>query len=156
MNLTDILGKKEQKTQLYFRDDNRFAFIKRSLEYSCLLEKKKGEMKRAWNHFFSNQIYFPGYKSISADMVILGCSRDVILDPFNKIPIGELSNEKPKAKDIIGLKKWIKRMAENQRHIYRSQRKSTIKEDFVNWCLMGILVIMVLAWLAAFAKGLYP
>ncbi len=150
-----IFTQKEYKTQLYFQDDNKFKFIRRELAYSCLVEKHHGELFRAWKHFFGNQLYFPGYKNMSADTVTLGFAHDVILDPFNKIPIGDTASDKPRAKDSTSLKKWIARIAENQRHIYRSQRKSTIKEDFVNWCLMGILLIMVFAWLISFLKGLY-
>jgi len=117
----NLLSSKECKTQLYFQDDNKFRFIKRQLEYSCLVEKSKGELIRAWKHFFGNQLYFPGYKNISADTVTLGFARDIILDPFNKVPTGEAVSEKPKAKDAQGLKKWIAKVAENQRHIYRSK-----------------------------------
>ena len=149
-----ILGKKEYKTQLYFQDDNKFKFIKRQVEYSCLVEKVKGNLVRGWKHFFGNQFYFSGYRSLSADTITLGFARDIILDPFNKIRTGEAVSEKPKADDS-SLKKWIAKIAENQRHIYRTLRKSTFKEDFVNWSLMGVLVIMVLMWALSFSKGVY-
>lgn len=150
-----LLKNKELKTQLYFQDDNKFKFIKRELEFSCLVEKVQGNLSRAWKHFYGNQFYFPGYKGISADTVTLGFSRDILLDPFNKVPVGEATSEKPKAKDASGLKKWIAKIAENQRHIYRTQRKSTFKEDFINWCLMGVLAIMVGVWAISFVKGMY-
>ena len=145
--------KKEYKTQLYFQDDNKFRFTRRQVEYSCLVEKQKGNLVRAWKHFFGNQFYFPGYRGISADTVTLGFNRDIILDPFNKIPTGEAVSEKPK--DALGLKKWIAKIAENQRHIYRTLRKSTFKEDFINWSLMGVLVVMILMWAISFFKGIY-
>jgi len=150
-----LLGHKEYKTQLYFQDDNKFRFIKRQLEYSCLVEKDHDKLLRGWKHFYGNQLYFPGYGNISADLVTLGFARDIILDPFNKVPTGEAVSEKPKARDSTGLKNWIAKIAENQRHIYQTQRKSTIKEDFVNWCLMGVLIIMVLMWMVSFLKGMY-
>lgn len=148
-------GNKEYKTQLYFYDENKFKFIKRQLEYSCLVEKVQGVLFRAWKHFYGNQLYFPGYKNISADTITLGFARDIILDPFNKVPIGEAVSEKPKAKDAKSLKNWIAKIAENQRHIYRTERKNTFKEDFINWCLMGVLVIMVLMWVISFMRGMY-
>ena len=151
-----VFGKrKEYKTQLYFQDDNKFRFIKRELEYSCLVEKAAGKLVRGWKHFFGNQLYFAGYRGISSDTVTLGFARDIILDPFDKIPSGDAMSEKPKAKDAGSLKKWIAKIAENQRHIYRTMRKSTFKEDFVNYSLMGVLVIMVLMWALSFFKGLY-
>jgi len=150
-----VLEKKEYKTQLYFQDDNKFKFIKRQVEYSCLVEKVKGNLVRGWKHFFGNQFYFPGYRNISADMITLGFARDIILDPFGKIPVGASVSEKPKAKDSEGLKKWIAKIAENQRHIYRTLRKSTFKEDFINWSLMGVLIIMILMWALSFVKGVY-
>ena len=150
-----VFDNKEYKTQLYFQDDNKFRFIKRQLEYSCLVEKSKGELLRAWKHFYGNQLYFPGYKSISADTVTLGFARDIILDPFNKIPIGESVSEKPKAKDSNIIKKWLAKIATNQRHVYSSTRKSTIKEDSVNWALVAILILMTLGWMLSFMKGIY-
>ncbi len=125
------------------------------MESSCLVEKSKGELVRGWKHFFGNQYYFAGYKGISAGTITLGFARDIILDPFNKIPTGDTVSEKPKSKDASGLKKWISKIAENQRHIYRTQRKSTFKEDFINWCLMGVLAVMVLMWGLSFYKGIY-
>ena len=150
-----LFGRKEWKTQLHFQDDNKFHFKKRLVEFSCLVEKSNGELVRGWKHFFGNQLYFPGYKSISADTVTLGCDRDIILDPFNKIPVGDSVSEKPKSKDSKGMAKWLAKVAENQRHIYRSKRKNTIKEDFANWCLMSVLGIMVLVWMLMIIKGLY-
>ena len=150
-----ILGNKEYKTQLYFQDDDKFRFVRRLVEYSCLVEKAKGNLVRGWKHFFGNQYYFSGYKSISAGTITLGFARDIILDPFNKIPEGDAVSEKPKSKDAAGLKKWIAKIAENQRHLYRTLRKSTLKEDFINWSLMGILIIMVLLWALSYAKGVY-
>lgn len=150
-----LFDKKEYKMQLYFQDDDKFRFINRLVEYSCLVVKTKGNLMRGWKHFFGNQFYFLGYKSIPAGTVTLGFARDIILDPFNKVPIGEAVNEKPKAKDAISLKNWIAKMAENQRHIYRSQRKNTLKEDFINYCLIVVLVIMIVVWAISFLKGIY-
>ena len=150
-----LFGKKEYKTQLYFRDDNKFRFIKRQIEFSCLVEKEGDKLVRAWKHFYGNQFYFPGYKNISADTVTLGFARDIILDTFEKIPTGELVSEKPKLRDARGLKNWIAKIAENQRHIYRTQRKNTFKEDMINWCLVGVLTLMVFGWFLSFLKGLY-
>ena len=151
----NLFGNKEYKAQLYFQDDDKFKFIRRQLEFSCLVEKAKGALLRGWKHFYGNQLYFAGYKNMSAGMVTLGFARDIILDPFNKIPIGDSVSEKPKAKDTKGLKNWIAKIASNQRHIYRTQRKSTAKEDFINYCLMGVLIAMVVAWLISFLKEMY-
>jgi len=61
----------EKKTQLYFRDDNKFEFRKMPLKYSCFLEKKGEAIKRAWRHSYAGQYAFSGYKTISADTVTL-------------------------------------------------------------------------------------
>ena len=143
----------EKITQLYFRDDNRFQFVKRRLEYSCLVERKGDLMLRAWKHFYGNQLSFRGYKKISAGAVTLGFARDIILDPFDKITKGEAVSEKPKAKDRIGLKKWIAQIATNQRQVYQTQRKNTVKEDVINYALVGVLVIMIFGWIIRFSTG---
>lgn len=147
------IGKGERKTQLYFRDDNKFQFIKRPLAFSCLVEKTGDALKRGWKHFYGAQLFFPGYKNMSADSVSLGFARDIILDPFNKIPIGDDSPGKKPGRDKVSLTKWIAMIAENQRHTYRSKRKSTAKEDMINMALVAVLIIMVIGWGIRFAWG---
>jgi hypothetical protein len=142
----------EKKTQLYFRDAGSFEFIKRPLKYSCMVQEENGQLIRAWKHFYSNQIPFAGYKNISADTVTLGFARDIILDPFNKVPTGLLPSEKPTKTDT-GIKKWISQVAENQRHTYRTQIKSSFKEDAINWALIGTLILMMIGWLIRYATG---
>jgi hypothetical protein len=142
----------DRKTQLYFHDDGSFEFIKRPLEYSCLLEKNGEKIKRAWRHSFSGEYFFQGYKNIPADMVTLGFSRDIILDPQNRIPVTEDTSGKP-ASTKIDIKKWIAQIAENQRHIFRSKRKSTTKHDLFNYCLMGTLSLMVIGLVIGYATG---
>lgn len=148
-------GKKQVKTQLYFRDDHKFQFIKRPLENTCLVERNKGELYMAWKHFFSNQYFFPGYKSISADNITISCGRDIILDPFKKVPLGEQVSQKPNPDSNESIKRWIAKIAENQRHIYKTERKSTLKDDVINYCLIGVLGIMAIAWLIGYAASLY-
>lgn len=144
---------KERRTHLFFRDDNKFQFIKRELGFSCLLEKAGDVLKRGWKHFYGNQLFFPGYKRISADTVTLGFARDIILDPFNKIPTGAEVGEKPDLKDKPSLKKWIAKIAENQRHTYRSKRQVSRTTDIINWSLAIVLFIMIVSWAITFLKN---
>ena len=141
---------KERRTHLFFRDDNRFQFIKRELEFSCLVEKASDVLKRGWKHFYGNQLFFPGYKKMSADTVTLGFARDIILDPFNKIPTGEEVGEKPDVKNKISLKNWIAKIAENQRHTYRSKRQVSRTTDIINWSLAIVLLVMIISWAITF------
>lgn len=144
---------KEKKTQLFFRDDNKFRFIKRDLAFSSLVEKAGDSLKNGWKHFYGNQLPFPGYKNMQADMVTLGYSRDIILDPFDKVPKGTEINEKPDIKNKDNLKKWIAKIAENQRHIYRAKRETTFLVDRIAWVLIVIALIMAMAWGIRFAWG---
>jgi len=143
---------KELKTQLYFRDDNSFIFIRREMMYSCLVEKAGDVLKRAWKHFYSCQLPFPGYKRIPAAVICLGFSRDIILDPFNMVPTGQDTSQKP---DKSTMAKWIANIAENQRHIFRAKRELTLWTSRITWGLLGVLFIMVLVWAFAFLKGYY-
>lgn len=145
-----IFDNKEQKLQLYFYEDNSFEFKKRPLEHFCLLEKDGDDIKRAWKHFYGNEFYFPGYKSIPAGMVTLGYARDIILDPFDKIPKGTEINQKP-GKDQI--KEWISKIAENMRHVYRAKRNTMTTGDKVTWVLIGVLVIETIGWFIRFMTG---
>jgi hypothetical protein len=145
------MANKVKVKQLYFGDDYTFQFIDRVLEYSCILEKAGDKITRAWKHFYSNTFAFSGYKSISAGQVTLGYARDIILDLFNKVPIGDKISDKPDIKAGDGIKNWIARIAENMRHTYRTKPKSTFKDDVINWALIGIDLLLVIGWLIGFA-----
>lgn len=146
-------GTQDKKIQLYFGDDQSFQFIKRPLKYSCLVEMDGDKMKRAWKHFYNTELPFPGYKSISAGLVTLGFPRDIILDPFDKIPKGTEMNKKPNLESAAGLKDWISKIAENMRHIYRAKRTTSTSVDVITWVLIGILVAECLGWLIKFTTG---
>jgi hypothetical protein len=145
----------ERKTQLYFRDDNKFQFIKRDLRFSCLVERKGDAIKKGWKHFYGCQLPFPGYKGISPDMVTLGFSRDIILDPFDKVPKGAGMGNKPDLKTKDSLIQWIAKIAENQRHTYRAKRESASTADKIVYTEIGVIFIMVLFWGIAFIRGIY-
>lgn len=147
---------KEMKLQCFFRDDNKFQFIRREMQFSCIVEKKDNVLKRAWKHFYACELPFPGYKKIQPGSVILGFSRDIILDIFNRIPEGEQVSQKPKATPGgEPIKRWIAKIAENQRHIYRGKRESTTVTDRIVWALIGVLSIETLIWVVSFLNKIY-
>lgn len=106
----------EYKTQLMIFDDSSFEFRKMPMEDTCMVEKKNGEIDRAWAHFYSSEFNFDGYKGIHADSVTLGFNRDFILDPFDRVKEATTpSGGKPK-KDESAIKNWTKEIAEGQRY----------------------------------------
>lgn len=146
-------GKEEKKTQLYFRDDRKFQFRKLPLEHSCLVEKEDGKYARAWKHFYGAELPFPGYKNISADSVTLGFARDIILDPFNKIPIGTETSKKPSLVGETSLKNWIAKIGQNMRHVYRSHRQTRTTGDVITWLIIGVDCLLALGWIIRFSLG---
>src|SRR3972149_140555 len=145
----------ERKTQLFFRDDNSFVFVKRNLKFSCLVEMAGEKIVKAWKHFYGCQLPVAGYKNMSADMVTLGFARDIILDVFNKVPEGNDIMNKPNLRDKASMGKWIANIAENQRHFFRAKRESQVWTSRVTWALIAVLVIMVIFWGMAFARRIY-
>lgn len=145
-------AKKERKLQLYFRDDNKFEFKTRLLEFSSLIEKDGEAIIKGWKHFYACELPFGGYKKLHSNMITLGFGRDIILDPFNKVPVGEKLNEKP-ANNVDSLNKWIAKIAENQRHIYRTKRKSTLITNRIIWTEIGVIFVMLIVWAIRFATG---
>ena len=149
-------SKKQLKTELFFRDNRNFIFKKHELYNSCLVERgPENVLTRAVKHFFSCEIPFPGYKNIPADMVVLGFSRDIILDPFNKVPQGTEVNTKPNPKEKDSVKKWIAKIAENQRHIYRAKRETHVWTNRLTWVFIVIIIFELLIWALAFLRGVY-
>jgi len=145
-------NKEEKRTQLYFRDDRKFTFRKMPLEHSCIVEKEDGKYIHAFKHFYNAEIPFAGYKNASGDSVTLGFSRDIILDPFNKIKVGPSTGEKP-GTDETSLKKWIAKIAENMRHTYSFKRETRTTADFLFWVIIGIDILMAIGWAIRFFMG---
>jgi hypothetical protein len=141
-----------KKTQLYLRDDRKFQFIKRPLKHSCLVEEKDGKFNRAWKHFYNAEIPFSGYKNISGDSVTLSFARDIILDPYNKIKVGENPNEKPRA-STQDLTKWIAKIATNMRHIYSAKRETRTMGDVLFWLIVGVDIIIAIGWAIRYFTG---
>lgn len=142
----------ERKTQLYFHEDRTFEFIKRPLKYGCLMEMDGERIKRAWPHYYHAEIPFEGYKGISAGTITLGFARDIILDPYDKIPKGTDTNKKPDANDI-SISKWIANKATMMRQIYRAKRTTTFSINLFEWVLLGILAVEVVVWGIRFGTG---
>lgn len=146
-------GSTERKTQLYFRDDRKFHFRKLPLKYSCLVEMDGDRMKRGWKHFYGSEFAFSGYKGISADTVTLGFPRDIILDPYDKIAKGDDVSKKPDLKNPASLIRWIAKIAENMRHIYRAKRTVSTRMNPLDWIMIGIICVEALAWLIRYTTG---
>lgn len=138
--------KKERKTQLYFRDDNRFQFIPRELECSCLVEKEDGIIKKAWKHFYATELPFHGYMKITPTMVTIGFGRDIILDPFKRVPEGDLASNKPKP-TLDKIKSWIAKIAESQRQIRRTKRSTTFLTNKIIWAEIGLIFLFGVGWI---------
>ncbi len=142
----------QKQTQLFFYDDHTFGFKKRPLKYSCFIETSGDKIIRAWPHSYRGLYSFRGYKNISAGMILLGFNRDIFLDPHNKIPESVEISGKPKRNDIE-IKKWIARVAENQRHIFRAKRKTSQTANYINIALIVIAIALAVGWLIRFATG---
>jgi len=135
---------KENRTQLYFPDYGGFQFRKLPLEDSCLVEKQKGVVIKAWKHFYSSQIVFNGYKKIHADMVTMGFDRDFILDPFNKIPVMGNTSGKP-GKTEVEIKKWTSQIAEGKRYQVMSNPSGMMLiEKITMWLGIGLVLLILI------------
>ncbi len=131
---------KEQRTQLFFRDDGKFIFRKLPIQDTAMVIKVNGIITTGWKHFFQLQFPFSGGKNIKADMVTLAYSRDIILDPFDIVPAAE----KPiKGRGRLD-KAWITGIAETQIYKERNKPHRTFLMDFVTGGLVVGLLIMIL------------
>ena len=130
---------KERRTQLFFRDDGKCIFRPLLLEDSCLVEKEGDIVIKAWKHFFNPQIPFNGFKNIKADMISLGHSRDIIFDPFKKIP----DCESP-GKTADEIDKWVATIAESQRYKNMNKPSSMLLLDKITMFLgAGFILLLI-------------
>lgn len=143
---------RETKLQLYFHEDRTFEFIRRQLKHGCLVEMDGEKIKRAWPHYYHNEIPFDGYKGISAGTITLGFARDIILDPYDRIPRGTETNKKPDTNEA-SIKAWIANKATMMRQIYRAKRSVSWSVNLFEWVLLGILAVEVVLWGIRFGTG---
>jgi hypothetical protein len=131
---------KEKGDQLHFYADGSFEFRKKPLEDGCIVERVEDQVLKAWPYFYSAQMQFDGYKSIPASMPILSFDRDMILDPFNKIPQSETVNGKPDKNDV-NVKKWLSQLAESMRYKVMSKPGSMLLVDKIT-VFLGVALLM--------------
>jgi hypothetical protein len=147
--LTDT---KEKKTQMLLKDNRHIIIRKLPLEHSCLVEKDGDKIKRAWKHFFGSEFTFAGYKNASADSVTLSVNRDIILDPYNKLNIGENASDKPSFKGE-SLQKWLGKISTNMRSIYNSRPEHRTTANALFWIVTVIVLIETIGWAVRFFIG---
>jgi hypothetical protein len=142
---------KEKRTMLYFKENGHFKFEKKEVEDSFLLEKKNGRVTRAWEDLRSLHLPFAGWKGIPRDEVALQHSRDVLFDPFDRMP----ANDRPmiyvsKKLETRGLTAWISDITQTQQ--YKRQEESSKKMAqttqmillAVPACLMVLAAVIVI------------
>lgn len=137
--------KLEQRTQLYFRDDGKFSFIKRDVEDTFLVSKVDNIIERGWMHYYALQFAFAGYHKILSDMVTLAFARDIILDPFNIVNEKEKPDkDKPGAERTL-IKTRITEIAETQRYKHQNRPTSMFLVDKLTLLLGACAVLLALA-----------
>lgn len=147
--MKSIFPVKEKRTQLYFRDDGQFAFRKLEIEDTFLVEKKDSAITHGWKHFFGLQFPFAGKKGIKADMVTLGFSRDIVLDPFNIID----ESEKPEKHKKINENPWVSEVAESRVYKHQVAGQKMALYDKVTLILGGLTALVVLAIIICVVGG---
>lgn len=140
---------KESRTQLFFRDDGKFQFRKLLIEDTFLVEKVAGEIVKGWKHFFQLQFPFAGMKGIAADMVTLGGSRDIILDPYGLVG----DNEKPDKNKKINENPWITEIAESRIYKHATKKPSMQIYDKITLVLGALTTLLVLGILYVTMAG---
>jgi len=147
-------GSKEVKSQLHFYDNGDFEFRKRPLQDAHLVEQAEGIVVKAFPLFYASEIQFNGHKGIPADMMSLSFDRDMILDPFGKVPVRENISGKP-GTDEVSIGKWLAKIAESQRYKVMVKQGSLLLIEKITLFLgIGlILEIIGLVITAASRKG---
>ena len=141
----NLLGPpKEKRTQLYFRDDGSFILRKLDVEDGFLVEKIKGEIRKAWMMRYKLLKRFDGYGGIGADMVTVSYARDIVFDPFNQLKDGE----KPDKGDSL-TKDFVSKIASAKcyRHELSAKGSLFVEKIFLflgtTMVLLGIGILIV-------------
>lgn len=138
---------KEQKTQLFFHDDGSFEFKRREFIDSCLVEKRDNVAIKAWKHFYSLDMPFPGYRNLPAGTVSLAFNRDFILDPFEKVPVSEAPNTgKPVKNDDRKIREWTSQVAESQRYKVMNKPGNLLLWDKITMFLGAGFILELVAF----------
>ena len=146
MKLPDIFGitnVKEQRTQLYFRDDGGFHFRKLDIEDGFLVEKNaRKEIVKAWILRYKLLKNFTGYGHIAADKLTLSYARDIIFDPFSQLEGGEKLTKGEELK-----KDFVRKIAEAKCYKHEHEAKGN---QSINKIIMFEGVVMVILALVMF------
>lgn len=142
----------EKKRQFYMPTNEKLIIRELPYEESCMDEKKGDDVLNSWVHTFSGEKFFHGYKKIPAGPVTFSYPGDVIWDMHNTIPVG-VKDGKPNVNDEEALHTWIGKIGEATLFRIASKTKSTFKDDMVNYLLMLVIFIEIIAWAIRFATG---
>lgn len=139
---------KEQRTQLYFRDDGGFQFRKLDIMDTFLVEKNNNkEATKAWMMRYKLLKRFNGFKNIGADMVTISYARDIVFDPF-----GQLTDSEAPEKGKKLTKDFIKKIAEAKCYQHERDAKGS---SFVEKITLFLGITMVLLALAIGIKAAF-
>ena len=139
MGIKTLLGTpKEQRTQLYFRDDGGFIFRKLDIEDGFLVEKnKKKEITKAWMMRYKLLKRFDGYGNVGADMVTISFARDIVFDPF-----GQLNDSEKPDKGASLIKEFVRKIAEAKCYRHELDAKGSVfAERIVGF--MGVTIVLL-------------
>lgn len=144
MNLLGLA--KEKRTQLYFRDDGSFIFRKLEVEDGFLVERKNGEIIKAWMMKYNLLIRFDGAKGISSDMVTISFARDILFDPFDKLKLGEKPDKGNKL-----IKTFVSKIAEAKCYRHELKAKGNNMVDRIVIFMGATMVLLAVGIGAAVA-----
>lgn|SRR3990172_7475186 len=145
-----IFSKNTRNTrrQTYFFDDGSFQTRSLLVEHGCLVIKKDNRVMQAWRHFYRAEIPYSGSKGIPPGQVTLGYSRDIILDPFDRVSKSkDAERGKPISRDPKDVKAYIAQIAEETR--YRESIKGGSMLH-LNKIILGLIAIDVLVLIGIF------
>jgi len=137
MNILGLGVPKEKSTQLYFRDDGGFIFRKLDIEDGFLVEKKSGEIIKAWVMRYKLLKRFDGYKGVGADKVTISFARDIVFDPYNQLK----DSEKPDKGDSL-IKDFVRKIATAKCYKHEQTAKGSLFVDKLV-LFMGFTMILL-------------
>lgn len=133
-----------KRTQLYFYDDGSFEFRKLPIQYTFMVELKEKAILRGWKHYYCAQYPFDGFAGIQPDMVLLGFSRDVVLDPHNLVP----EKDKPDKRKPLNENNWLRDIAMSARYRAKvtpfKERWAEMLTLILGGCTLMVVFAMIL------------
>ena len=134
-----------QVRQFIAHDDHSLAIRNLPVDEGFVVEKKDGKTVAAWLHFHEQDIECTGYKGVPPGEIVLSCARDILWDPYDRVPDSENpTTGKPIDAGFRTMQDYSRKVAQSQQDRIDIKGGTTTIMDKIVWMLGALDAVMLI------------